>query len=290
MIADDLLADLIPGLLVELLAGGAGLVVALVSGILLVSRWRVPSVITAMGVGIPAVAPPLFGLYWLSSHEPETAAMAVAATTFLGVLVVLPIALIQGVLLAWAGARRAPRRFVDAGGLAAAACGAAVLTAMGGAVVGNDMFGNIRAVAYMVVALPLVAAALAGGGEDEVGGELAAGASLILALVVATGEAAERGMVQLIMLQRMPEVPVEVRAEMVAAFSQNFVPELWWGAAAVGVVGVAAAGVGVWAGIRGGARPVAAYVGLLWLPVLFFVLLGLGPSETQLVMAANGSP
>ncbi len=290
MIADDLLADLIPGVLVELLAGGAGLVAALVTGILLLARWRVPSLLTAMSVGIPAVAPPLFALYWLSSHDPQAAAMAVAATTFLGVLVVMPIAFIQGLLLAWAGARSSPRRFMVAGAVALAACVAAALTAMGGAAVGNDMFGNIRAVAYLVVALPLVVAALGGGGEGEVGAEVAAGASLVLALVIATGEAAERGMVQLIMLQRMPEVAADKREEMAALFCQHFAEEWWWGAAAVGVVGIAAAGVALWAGVRGDARPMGAYGGLVWLPVMLFVLWGLGPTEAQLVSAVLAMP
>ena len=278
---EDLLAQLIPGLVVEMLFSGLGLIVGVVAALLLIQSRRVPAIVTAIGAGAPALGPVVVALLYVGGDDPLAGAVTTAGAAFVGGLSTVGIVGITGLLLAFAGARRAPRRWRLFGLGLVGAIGVAVLAVMAGIAVENTIFGNVRAVVYLALGL-LLAIGMLGGGEDA-GLEVSSGAALTLPLLVAAGEAAERGMVHLILLQRLPEVPADQREEMVRRFLEAFAPELLWGSGALLVASSVAFLTVLLRAESGRARPVGCIASAAWISVGFFILYGPGLGENALI-------
>ncbi|MFT4621620.1 MAG: hypothetical protein ACI8PZ_000272 [Myxococcota bacterium] len=280
---DALLAQLVPGLVVVLLCTGLGAIVGSASAILLIQQRRVPPVVTAIAGVAPALAPTLVALMFIGGDDPLAGALAAAGAAFVGGIATMGVVVITGVLLAVAGARPLPRRWPMFGVGLAGALVVAGLAAGAGYAVDNAVFGNVRALAYAVTGVILAAGMLGGGDGEGAGAEVCGGASLLLPLLVAAGESAERGLVHLILLQRLPEVPAPQRVELVQRFLDAFSPELAWGTGALVVASLVAV-VGATVAVReGAARAAGAAAGALWLVAAFVVLWGPSLSEAALL-------
>lgn len=240
----------------QVLASGVALVVAAVAGVLGFQRRPVPPPVLAAGASVAALVVLGMGratLYGWQSKPPE--ALALASTTFasvhlLGPLSAGPVVVVTLLLAAATGARAAPRQWAVAGlalGLIVATAGVVV---WGGTAANNVVYAWIRAAAYLALGV-LVFVALLGGGEAEDGGpDAAAAAGAVFPLIVALGEASERGLVQLLLGRQTPNVPPEKWGAAVDWMLGKVAPE-WTAAWVAFALAAGVAALGAFAGRRG---------------------------------------
>jgi hypothetical protein len=258
-------------------------------------------VFAARGKSVPVIAlvAPLLVLTgaisaaaaWPVGDDPDAARAAVAASAGGRLLGFAAGGLVGAVLIGGhglLGAAKSPRSW---GAFAAAASFAALtaaVTVAGGVVEEDLVFPTLRGAMYAMYGLTAAAGALAGP-VDGAGRRSAIAAAALFPLVVAFGEAASMGLVDLQLLLHLSSASPDVRGAFATqAFDEVKAPMAAWSWGSVGAsVGVAA--VGAVEAVRRSPRRVegAAVAAIAALAALCWW--SLGPDAADLVRAAGAS-
>jgi hypothetical protein len=246
----DEIQHLLQGLLWVLVPAVASVFLAIISGVMLVAKRRLPLALYAIPVAVPAVCSLLatLWLFWgwdVASAPMETlkAASTVALMRITVFMVTGPICAITLLCCAVAGARHQPRN-VHFAGISALAVGLSCLLPALGAIDETTQFGLLRSVSYAGLGWMVLLAMLSGGTEEGPGADAAATAGLSFAMLVGTGESALKGLFEFFSLGALQTAEVDARAETVTNISQVLTPELpfLWAtvvmAMAVGLIGL----------------------------------------------------
>ena len=193
--------------------------------------------------------------------------------------------------LAIQGARHQPRETVRAAGAFAGIALVVLVCLVGASVAGvNTLFAQARAVVYGLAGLLVVVAMLSGRAKEGNGAEVGATASLIFAVLVFIGEASERGLGKLFLVQGLGTVELENRQALVSKYLGIIDAELPW---MYGVMGgsllVAIWGL-FWAAKQGGRRGALSGAGAIWLLALVGMWFTGDPSADTMIAIANRLP
>ncbi len=277
------LQEVIAGLIWLVIPTILGLTLAVVFGVLLVTKRRIPVVVNPLSVALPALGCLLVALIslwgWNPTADPDAAEIALTTITMarLGCyLVSAPVCAVLIIFCAVAGARPAPRRYKWAAAGAVFIVATCVSTLVGSLDV-TVVFSQVRALTYAFLGWMVAVAMMSGDPDESTGPEAGATAAVCFAIFVGTGESALRGLMELLSIQELRLVPtVADRAGMVDQFYAVTAPELPFMWATV-IFACLVAAIGVIGALQGGKRSVGASSAALWLllpPFLLFNDLG----------------
>jgi hypothetical protein len=239
----DVVQALGASLLLLVLAGLLGVVLALVSGVMWLRDRRLSPLAGAAGVALPVVG----GLVGASLRlgglhtDPTTALAGAVGYRLITVLFALPAAVVLAIFAAVAGYRTPPRHGGRTALFLVLVLASAGVTLLGGHVLDDLRYPVLRSAVYAVLGV-LLAVSVAGEAREGAGPEATAAAGAAFALIVASGEASARALERLFLLTVM--VRVADRATYLdQAWAQVIAPAAPWHLAAVAaavVVGLAA--------------------------------------------------
>jgi len=250
----DEIQELIGALMWVLIPSVLSLILAIILGVSLVAKKRLPLALHPLPVALPALAGWMMGLSslwgWSPANGAEEAMTTLSAVSLVRLSVFMltaPLCAVTLLFCAVAGARHVPRRRELAGVGLVLVVACSVLPMLG-AVDETLLFGQVRGACYIFVGWMVVLAMLSGGADEDTGPDAAATAGICFALLVSTGESALRGLFEFIALGSIQN-PEEVseRSAVVEKFYAVLAPELPFTwiviliAAAIGVLGLFAA-------------------------------------------------
>lgn len=290
-----ILQDMGVGLIIMVLAALAGFAATVVTVVRLFQGRRVPPVLGAAGVGLAAAGGTLTGLLESLAWTPDDVgtmriiALTTAGARLLTPLVVGPVVISLLLGTCFVGARAAPRRVGLAAAVGLLGLAAAAVIGVAGVVIGDMAFTTLRAALYAGLAVFVGVAMLSGGPDEGNGPEAGAAAALSFPLVVAAGEGARRGLIELMMLlfDVSAHLPEE-RGALVTAFYDAVAAEVPWSWATLGVACLVGL-VGCVSAARGGERGPGALLGLVWLgaALLIYALGDVGPERMSLLLTRS---
>lgn len=288
-------SDLGTGLAFLVLATALGFVFAVAFAVLLLQGRRIPTVATGAAVGVAAAGGALTGtlegLSWDPSN-PEVMrviALTTAASRMLAFFATAPVAGTFLLAAAVAAARLPPRRPVWAGLALTLTWGTALVVIVGGYATGDTAFAWLRGVAYAGLGTLVAIAWVGGAREGSNAAEVRAAAAVSFPLLVAAGEGARQGLVEIVMIvQGIGSVDPEVRDATVAAFYAYVAKEYPWRWGALGVA-TAVGVVGLGLSLPGGRRTVGVLSGGVWLAVAAWIY-GFGDLGAARMTAVMGLP
>ncbi len=293
----DYLVSMISFLVPAGLAAMLGLILSVGVMVLSVMGKRVPPVLAVSGSAIAA-----FGCGALAFHsslswgdaDPLLAQVALVESTMtraVAIFLVAGVTLPLSLALAVEGARHQPREPKRAAGTAVGvALVIAVMVASAILVEVNDMFTYIRALGYAVIGLAATMAMLSGKASEGNGADVGAAASVLFAIVVVVGEASERGLAKLLLVQRLGDRVLEERGVLVSTYMERVDPEVVW-MYAVMTLAISVGFWGVfWAAKQGGRRGLGAGAAGLWLVALLFLWVAGDPGVDTMIEIAVRLP
>lgn len=213
MNTDSLFGALGTELVWQVILSGFALIAVVAAGVPLLQKRRFHPLLLLGGGVLVALAPFLMGRACMWDFGGRGVdILRLQATTFaachlLGPLTAGP-ALAFG-LLFWVvgGARGVPRTWGRAGVTVAIVAVAAITVVATGWAIGNGLYATVRGAAYMSLGTFAAIGTIGSGPDEEGGADAAAAAGAAIPLLVALGEASERGLVWLVAIQSAPLVP-----------------------------------------------------------------------------------
>lgn len=299
------LQEIVPSATAVLVAAVVSLVLALIVGVMGVTRGRPNALFggVVLGpVGLVAAGLSMWSASGIGPSDAEASLSSFAAilgtSLFAFALGLFPVGF-HALLASVAGARHAPRRWWAAGLGAVLVLVTVALPVVGTSLVGNGelvRFGILRAVTYALVGVVTVPALLGGvpdSDESEAcGPEPGANAALGFAMFVALGEGAGRAAAWFLLLDPfLARDSVERRIAFVDEIGATFMdPATTWSLVTVAVgLGVGLVGLASVA-LQPGARRMWALAGLLWLAVPVAVALTWEPPRQAWYDLAQAVP
>lgn len=276
-----------PGLLGQLVLAGMGMVAALVAGALLLSERGPAAALLPAALALPALSGAAVGLIegLLFPADPDGMRVALMSTVMARLLVPLllaPAALTLLGVLAFAGARTAPRSWGTFALALVAVAATCAVTAAGAHHYDTFLYGSVRAAAYALCGGFAATALLAGGPPDGPARRAATGAAFAFPMVVAAGEASQAALVRLVGLLGLLDLEAHKRVATIDTYLDTVGAELSWGIAAVAVASTTTL-LGAWA--ARGTR--SAWAAPLWMALAAAVLLaGMCPRAHMVAYAA----
>jgi hypothetical protein len=267
------------GLIWTVVSGISGLILAIVFGVLLVTKRKIPVAVTPIAVALPALGGLAVNWFYMWGWDPaadpgaaELAAATVTMTRMVVFLVSAPVCTILVIFCAVAGARPGPRRMKWASAGAVLIFATCVMTLLGAEEL-TLLFSWVRAVAYLFLGWMVAVAMMSGDPEKSTGPEAGATAALSFAIFVGTGESALRGLVEFLSIMELREpVAVGREAERIDLFYAATASELpfMWGTV---VLACMVAGVGMAGALQGGKRTTGSVAAAFWLLLPPFLLM-----------------